>query len=68
MLGATLDALLADIRFARHHSRDIRRVAILSDSPGPPLIAWLEQFFMQAEVRAFDDEDMARSWLRGEDL
>ena len=68
MLGATIDALLADIRFSRHHSGDIRRVAILSESPWPPLIAWLEQFFLAAEVRVFDDEDMARSWLRGEDL
>jgi hypothetical protein len=68
MLGATIDALLADIRFSRHHSRDIHRVAILSESPWPPLIAWLEQFFLEAEVRVFDDEDTARSWLHGEDL
>ena len=34
MLGATIDALLEDIKFSRHRSRDIRRVAILSDRPG----------------------------------
>jgi hypothetical protein len=67
MLGATIDALLEDIQFARHHSRDIRRVAILSESPWPPLIAWLEQFFLDAEVRVFDDEGMARAWLAGEE-
>jgi hypothetical protein len=67
MLGATIDALLEDIKFARHRSRDIRRVAILSQSPWPPLIAWLEQFFLDAEVRVFDDEGMARAWLAGEE-
>jgi hypothetical protein len=63
MLGATIDAWLEDIKFSRHHSRDIRRVAILSDSPWPPLIAWLEKFFLDAEVRVFDDEAPARAWL-----
>jgi stage II sporulation SpoAA-like protein len=67
MLGATIDALLEDIKFSRHHSRDIRRVAILTDSRWPPLIAWLENFFLEAEVRAFDDEGTARSWLAGDE-
>jgi hypothetical protein len=67
MLGATIDALLEDIKFSRHHSRDIRRVAILTDSDWPPLIAWLENFFLEAAVRAFDDEDMARAWLATDD-
>jgi stage II sporulation SpoAA-like protein len=67
MLGATIDALLEDIKFSRHHSRDIRRVAILSESPWPPLMAWLDQFFLDAEVRVFDDEDIARGWLAGEE-
>jgi hypothetical protein len=31
------------------------------------LIAWLEQFFLEAEVRVFDDEGMARAWLSGEE-
>ena len=67
MLGATIDALLEDIKFSRHHGRDIRRVAILSQSPWPPLIVWLEQFFLDAEVRVFDDEGMARAWMAGEE-
>lgn len=67
MLGATIDALLEDIKFSRHRSRDIRRVAILTDAPWPPLIAWLENFFLEAEVRAFDDEGMARNWLAGDE-
>lgn len=67
MLGATIDALLEDIKFSRHRSRDIRRVAILSESPWPPLIAWLEKFFLDAQVQVFDDEGMARAWLAGEE-
>jgi len=67
MLGATIDALLEDIKFSRHRSRDIRRVAILTDSDWPPLFAWLENFFLEAEVRTFDDEGIARSWLAGDE-
>jgi hypothetical protein len=67
MLGATIDALLEDIRFSRHRSRDIERVAILSESEWPPLVAWLDKFFLEAEVRVFDDEALARSWLAGEE-
>jgi len=67
MLGATIDARLEDIKFSRHHSRDIRHVAILSEALWPPLSAWLEQFFLEAQVRVFDDEDDARNWLAGEE-
>lgn|SRR5215831_963124 len=63
MLRATIDALLEDIKFSRDRRRNIRRVAILSESPWPPLIAWLEKFFLDAEVQVFDDETQAREWL-----
>ena len=67
MLGATIDAVLEDIKFSRHRNHDIRRVAILSESDWPPLIAWLENVYLDAEVRMFDNEDMARAWLAGEE-
>ena len=67
MLGATIDAVLEDIKFSRHRNHDIRRVAILSESDWPPLIAWLENVYLDAEVRVFDNEDMARAWLAGEE-
>jgi len=31
------------------------------------LIAWLENVYLDAEVRVFDNEDMARAWLAGEE-
>ncbi len=67
MLGATIDAVLEDIKASRHHSHDIGRVAILSDAPWPPLTAWLEKFFLDAEVRVFDEEELARHWLTGDE-
>jgi hypothetical protein len=67
MLGATIDALLEDIKFSRHHNRDIRRVAILSESDWPPLFAWLENVYLDAEVRVFDNEDIGRAWLADEE-
>jgi SpoIIAA-like len=67
MLSATIDAVLEDIKFSRSHNRDIRRVGILSESDWPPLIAWLENVYLDAEVRVFDDEGIARAWLAGEE-
>jgi len=67
MLGATIDAVLEDIKFSRHHNHDIRRVAILSESDWPPLIAWLENVYLDADVQMFDNEEMARAWLAGEE-
>jgi hypothetical protein len=67
MLGVTLDVVWEDIKFSRNHARDVHRVAVLSDGKWPPLSAWLEQLFLHAEVRVFDDEDIARSWLAGDE-
>jgi hypothetical protein len=67
MLGVTLDVVWEDIKFSRSHSRDVHRVAVLSDGQWPPISAWLEQIFLDAEVRVFDDEATARSWLAGEE-
>jgi hypothetical protein len=67
MHGVTLDVVWEDIKFSRTHSRDVHRVAVLSDGTWPPLSAWLEQLFLDAEVRVFDDEALARAWLAGEE-
>ena len=67
MLGVTLDVVWEDIKFSRDHSRDVQRVAVLSDGKWPPVSAWLEQFFLDAEVRVFDDESTARGWLAGDE-
>ena len=63
MAGATVDVALEEIRFTRQHAGDFGRVAVLSDSQWVTWSAWLNQAFVSAEVRVFDDEGDARTWL-----
>lgn len=63
MLGVTLDTALEDLRFTRAHSRDVGRIALLSQRETVTWSALLSQLFMKAQLRVFDDEGTAREWL-----
>lgn len=63
MLGYTLDVVWEDIKFTRSHSHDVGRIAVLSDAQWIAWSAWLSQLFVDAQIRVFDDEALARAWL-----
>lgn len=63
MVDFTLDVAWEDIVFAREHPNDFKRIAILTQSQWVAWSAWLSQIFVRAEMRVFDDETEARSWL-----
>ncbi|MDR0634132.1 MAG: STAS/SEC14 domain-containing protein [Azoarcus sp.] len=63
MAGFTIDLALEEIRHSRRHAHDFRRIAILTDDQWVTWSAWVSQFFVDAEVRVFDDETEARGWL-----
>lgn len=63
MADFTLDVAWEDIVFARAHANDFRRIAVLTRSQWVAWSAWLSQIFVQAEMRVFDAENEARSWL-----
>lgn len=63
MADFTLDVAWEDIVFARAHANDFRRIAVLTHSQWVAWSAWLSQIFVQAQMRVFDDESEARSWL-----
>ena len=67
MAGFTLDVAWEDITFARAHAHDFKRIAVLTDSQWVGWSAWLSQIFVRAEMRVFDDEIEARSWLDAEE-
>jgi hypothetical protein len=62
---ADFGALAAHIRFVRDHHREIRRVAVATDSPLVELVPALARHFVQAEVRQFpfEQRDAAFAWL-----
>ena len=63
MADFTLDVAWEDIVFARAHANDFSRIAVLTHSQWVAWSAWLSQIFVHAEMRIFDDEPEARSWL-----
>jgi hypothetical protein len=65
MLGYTVDVVWEDIKFTREHNHDVGRIALLSTAQWAAWSAWLSQLFVDAEIRVFDDEALARAWLGG---
>ncbi|MDO9599725.1 MAG: STAS/SEC14 domain-containing protein [Azoarcus sp.] len=63
MAGFTLDLAWEEIKFSRQHSHDFRRIAILTEDQWITWSAWLSQHFVEAEVKVFEDEEEARTWL-----
>jgi hypothetical protein len=58
-------ALLSHLRFVRDHHRQIRRIAVVSDSPLLGAAPKIAKHFVSAEVRAFDagDRTAALAWI-----
>ncbi len=64
MADFTLDMAWEEIRFARAHSHDFGRIAVLTDSQWVTWSAWLSQIFVEADMQVFRDEREARDWLQ----
>ena len=63
MADFTVDVVLEEIKFTRAHQNDFNRIAVLTQSQWVAWTAWLEQVFVAADLRVFDDETGARGWL-----
>ena len=66
MAGFTVDMAWEEIKFSRSHGGDFRRIAVITDSQWVTWSAWLEQLFVSADLRVFDDQDEAMAWLSEE--
>lgn len=66
MADFTVDMAWEEIKFSRQHGGDFRRIAVLTESQWVTWSAWLEQLFVSADLRVFDDEVDARAWLAAE--
>ncbi|MFA9949800.1 STAS/SEC14 domain-containing protein [Dentiradicibacter hellwigii] len=65
MTSVTLDVAWEDIVFARAHSGDFRRIAVVTDSQWVAWSAWLIDVFVGAEMRVCNDDAEASAWLQG---
>lgn len=61
--GWEVDALWEDLKFERHHRRDLGPVAVVGDTKFEEWGTWLSSLFSKPEIRFFKSEDQARDWL-----
>ncbi len=63
MAGFTVDMAWEEIKFSRTHGGDFKRIAVVTDSQWVAWSAWLEQIFVSADLRVFDEAAPAHDWL-----
>ncbi len=68
MLSYSVDVAWEEIKFSRDHKNDFGRIAILSNDEWVTWSMWINRFFMSADIRLFDDLDMAQAWVAGAEL
>lgn len=64
MLSFSLDVAWEELKFSREHANDFDRVAILTSNEWIAWSAWINRMFVDAEIRLFDEIEIADAWLR----
>ncbi len=63
MVTYTLDVAWEEVRFAREHRYDFRKIAVVTTDEWMVWLSWLNRLFVDAELRVFDDPGLAQEWL-----
>ena len=56
-------ALIAHLKFVKHHHQKIEKVAVVADGGFAKVMPHVASHFVHAQVKHFEDEDAARYWL-----
>ena len=65
MLSYSIDVAWEELKFSREHKNDFGRIAILTGDQWVAWSMWVNRMFMSADIRLFDDLDLAQAWLAG---
>ncbi len=65
MLSYSLDVAWEEMQFSRQHKHDFGRIAILTSDQWIAWSVWVNRLFMSADIRLFDDLEMAQHWVAG---
>jgi hypothetical protein len=68
MLSFSVDVAWEELKFSREHKNDFGRIAILTGDQWVAWSMWINRLFMSADIRLFDDLDLAQAWVSGGDL
>lgn len=65
MLSYSVDVAWEEMKFSREHKNDFGRIAILTGDQWVAWSMWVNRTFMSADIRLFDDLDVAQAWAAG---
>ena len=63
MLGYTVDVVWEELKFSKAHEREFGKVAVISSDQWVTWSAWLQRFFIAADIEVFSDFDAAQAWV-----
>jgi len=65
MLSYSVDVAWEELKFSREHKNDFGRIAILTGDQWVAWSMWVNRLFMSADIRLFDELDLAQAWVAG---
>jgi hypothetical protein len=68
MLSYSVDVAWEELKFSREHKNDFGRIAILTGDQWVAWSMWVNRLFMSADIRLFDELEMAQAWVAGGEL
>lgn len=68
MLSYSIDVAWEELKFSREHKNDFGRIAILTGDQWVAWSMWVNRMFMSADIRLFDNLDLAQTWLASGEL
>ena len=68
MLSYSVDVAWEELKFSREHKNDFGRIAILTGDQWVAWSMWLNRAFMSADIRLFDELELAQAWVGGAEL
>ena len=63
MLRYTVDVAWEEIKFTREHQYQFNKVAIVTNDQWITWVAWLQRFFIEADLEVFSDYEAAEHWV-----
>lgn len=64
MVSYTVDVMWEEIKFSRAHEREFGKVAVVTENQWVTWTAWLQRFFVNADIEVFADYDAATRWMQ----
>jgi hypothetical protein len=68
MLSYSVDVAWEEMKFSREHRNDFGRIAILTGDEWVAWSMWINRMFMSADIRLFDELELAQAWVAGAEL